>query len=322
MATNLEIFRVREKGVPVEVVDAIKDTVINFAWEPKGNRFVLITTSEAIPQAAVPPKTAVSFFAPEWVKGGAVGNFRHIRTVDKKNSNAIYWSPRGRFVVVAALQSQQSCDLDFWDLSFEKPKEDRDDKEKELAANLQLMNTVEHYGITDIEWDPTGRYVATVASAFRHQVYFSFPYSQFYELLLTAYQMENGYHLYDFKGTLLREEHIDRFKQWLWRPRPPTLLTKEEQAEIRKNLRNYSKIFDEQDLAKKNTANRQVVEARRQMLKEWLEWRESMIEMLREEGAEIELNGGKLKREGDGEVEEVEEIVEEIIEEHEEVVSS
>jgi translation initiation factor 3 subunit B len=133
--------------------------------------------------------------------------------------------------------------------------------------------------------------------------------------------MENGYHLYDFKGTLLREEHIDRFKQWLWRPRPPTLLSKEEQAEIRKNLRNYSKVFDEQDLAKKNTANRQVVEARRRMLQEWLAWRESMLEMLREEGAEIELNGGKLKSEHDGEVEEIEEIVEEIIDEHEEVIS-
>jgi translation initiation factor 3 subunit B len=133
--------------------------------------------------------------------------------------------------------------------------------------------------------------------------------------------MENGYHLYDFKGTLLREEHIDRFKQWLWRPRPPTLLSKEEQAEIRKNLRNYSKIFDEQDLAKKNTANRQVVEARRRMLQEWLAWRESMIQMLEEEGAEIELRGGKIATETDGEVQEIEEIVEEIIEEHEEVIS-
>lgn len=170
MATNLEIFRIREKGVPVEVVDAIKDTVINMAWEPKGNRFVLITTSEPMAQTAVPPKTAVSFFAPEKLKGGAPGNFRHIRTVDKKNSNAIYWSPKGRFVVIATVGSQQSSDLDFWDLSFEKPKEDKDDKEKELNANLQLMNTAEHYGVTDIEWDPTGRYVATVASAFRHQV--------------------------------------------------------------------------------------------------------------------------------------------------------
>jgi len=301
MATNLEIFRIREKGVPVEVVDAIKDTVINMAWEPKGNRFVLITTSEPMAQTAVPPKTAVSFFAPEKLKGGAPGNFRHIRTVDKKNSNAIYWSPRGRFVVIATVGSQQSSDLDFWDLSFEKPKEDKDDKEKELNANLQLMNTAEHYGVTDIEWDPTGRYVATVASAFRHQ-------------------MENGYHLYDFKGTLLREESQDRFKQLLWRPRPPTLLSKEEQAEIRKNLRNYSKLFDEQDMAKKNTANRQVVEARRRMLSEWIAWRESMLQMLKEEGAEIELNGGKVRREHDGEVQEIEEIVEEIIEEHEEVV--
>ena len=133
--------------------------------------------------------------------------------------------------------------------------------------------------------------------------------------------MENGYHLYDFKGTLLREEHIDRFKQWLWRPRPPTLLSKEEQAEIRKNLRNYSKVFDEQDLAKRNTANKQVVEERRRMLADWLAWRESMLEMLREEGAEIELNNGKVHAEGDGEVEEIEEIVEEVLEEHEEVVA-
>lgn len=131
--------------------------------------------------------------------------------------------------------------------------------------------------------------------------------------------MENGYHLYDFKGTLLREEHIDRFKQLVWRPRPATLLSKEEQTEIRKNLRNYSKIFDEQDLAKKNTANKAVVDARRRMLQEWLAWRKSMTEMLEDEGAEIELNGGKVLRDSDEGAEEVEEIVEEIIEETEEV---
>jgi translation initiation factor 3 subunit B len=135
--------------------------------------------------------------------------------------------------------------------------------------------------------------------------------------------MENGYHMYDFKGQLLREESIDGFKQLLWRPRPPTLLSKEEQAEIRKNLRNYSRVFDEADLAKKNTADKQVVESRRRLLAEWLAWRESMIEMLKEEGAIIELNGGRIVREGEDEddaAEEIEEIVEEIIEETEEVI--
>ncbi|KAJ4344437.1 Translation initiation factor 3 subunit b [Didymosphaeria variabile] len=284
MATNLEIFRVKEKGVPVEVVDSLKDTVINFAWEPKGNRFVLITAGEIPAGAAVPPKTAVSFFAPEKLKGGAPGNFRHIRTVDKKNSNAIYWSPKGRFVVVAALQSQQSFDLDFWDLSFDKPKDEAEKGDKELNANLQLMSTAEHYGITDIEWDPSGRYVATVASAFRHH-------------------MENGYHINLFGA------------------RDPRLCSpRKSKPRSAKNLRNYSKVFDEQDQAKKNTANKAVIEERQRQLNEWLEFRKSMREMLEEEGAEIELNNGKVVREEDGEVEEIEEIVEEIIEESEEVI--
>ncbi len=133
--------------------------------------------------------------------------------------------------------------------------------------------------------------------------------------------MENGYHLYDFKGNLLREEAQERFKQFIWRPRPQTLLSKEEQAEIRKNLRNYSRVFDEQDLAKKNTADKAVVEARRRLLQEWIAWRKSMIEMLEDEGAEIELNGGKVTVDQDEAAEEIEEIVEEIIDETEEVIS-
>ena len=167
LATSLEIFRVREKGVPVEVVDSIKDTVINFAWEPKGDRFVIITAAEVISATAVPPKTSVAFYTPEKVKGAGVGNFKHLKTYEKKNSNAIYWSPKGRFVIVATVHSQQSYDMEFFDMDFEgeKPEE-----WKELTANLQLMNTADHYGVTDIDWDPTGRYVATSASLWKHAV--------------------------------------------------------------------------------------------------------------------------------------------------------
>jgi translation initiation factor 3 subunit B len=168
IATNLEIFRVKEKGVPVEVIEAVKDTVINFSWEPKGDRFVLITTAEAVVATAVPPKTSVSFFCPEKIKGGSgKGNFKLIQTVDKKNNNAIYWSPKGRFVIVATVGSQQSFDLDFYDLDFEGEKKDED---KDLTANLQLMATADHFGVTDVDWDPTGRYVATSASVWKHTV--------------------------------------------------------------------------------------------------------------------------------------------------------
>ncbi|KAI5206394.1 translation initiation factor eIF-3b [Aureobasidium subglaciale] len=305
MATNLEIFRVREKGVPVEVVDAIKDTVINFAWEPKGDRFVLITAGEVPVGAAVPPKTSVSFFCPEKVKGNQVGNFKLIRTVDKKNNNAIHWSPNGRFVVVATVLSQQSFDLDFYDFDYEG---ERDEKDKDLTANLALMNTAEHYGVTDIDWDPSGRFVATSASVWKHR-------------------MENGYHLYDFRGQLLREDPIDQFKQFAWRPRPERLLSKEEQKTVRKNLREWSKQFEEEDVLRKNTANRAVIEQRRRALDEWLAWRERTAAELRDERAEDGLPeispeeaAAKDEAADEGEGQFVEEITEEILEETEEII--
>ncbi|KAF4460579.1 eukaryotic translation initiation factor 3 subunit B [Fusarium albosuccineum] len=253
-ATTLEIFRIKEKGVPVEVVDTIKDTVINFAWEPKGDRFAIITTTEPVGVTAVPPKTAVSFFCPEKAKGQQVGNFKHLRTLEKKNHNAIYWSPRGRFVVMATIANTQSSDLDFFDLDFEGEKPEA---EKDLTANLQHMNTGDHYGVTDVEWDPSGRYVATWASAWKHS-------------------MENGYHIYDFRGEALREEPMEKFKQFSWRPRPPTMLTKEEQKAVRKNLREYSRVFEQEDADRGASADLAVVEARRNMLDEWHSWREEV----------------------------------------------
>ncbi|KAA8635135.1 hypothetical protein SMACR_03649 [Sordaria macrospora] len=306
-ATTLEIFRVKEKGVPVEVVDTIKDTVINFAWEPKGDRFVIISTTEPVGATAVPPKTSVAFFCPEKAKGNAVGNFKHLRTLEKKNSNAIYWSPKGRFVVVATVANTQSSDLDFYDLDFEGEKPESD---KDLTANLQLMNTADHYGVTDVEWDPSGRFVATWASAWKHS-------------------MENGYHLYDFKGEQLREEAIEKFKQFQWRPRPATLLSKEEQKAIRRNLREYSRIFEQEDAERISSADVAVVEARRHLLEEWFAWRESIVQEVAEEreiyglpadpAAEL-IKAKTSELSTDGEEQVIEEIMEEVLEETEEIV--
>ena len=138
--------------------------------------------------------------------------------------------------------------------------------------------------------------------------------------------MENGYHLYDFKGELLREEHIDKFKQFIWRPRPPTLLSKEEQKQIRKNLREYSKDFEEEDRIADDKEKGAVVEERRRMLSEWLAWRANEAEELRADRREMGLpeDPEEEKTKADGaEAEEaavVEEIVEEIVDETEEIM--
>lgn len=142
--------------------------------------------------------------------------------------------------------------------------------------------------------------------------------------------MENGYHLYDFRGEQLREEHVEKFKQWQWRPRPPILLSKEEQKQVRKNLREYSRVFEQEDADRGASADLAVVEARRRLLDEWLAWRAAIEEDVAYEREELGLPADptaallKSKTEEMGGVEEeqiIEEIVEEVLEETEEIVS-
>ena len=153
--------------------------------------------------------------------------------------------------------------------------------------------------------------------------------------------MENGYHIHSFSGTTLAEHPMEKFKQLVWRPRPPTLLSKEEQKKIRKNLREYSREFEEEDRYAVDIANTAIVEERKRLLSEWTSWLLREREIVDEERDVLGLDVGeadaafaaaaaaraKAEREAEGaEVQEgedmvVEEIVEEIIEEHEEIVA-
>ena len=45
----------------------------------------------------------------------------------------------------------------------------------------------------------------------------------------------------------MRRVPRDQFFQFSWRPRAPTLLSKEQEAEIAKHLKDYSKRYDEID---------------------------------------------------------------------------
>lgn len=92
--------------------------------------------------------------------------------------------------------------------------------------------------------------------------------------------------------------------------------------QVRKNLREYSKIFDEQDLAKKNQASAEEVERRKRLLEEWYSWRAGVKQDLREERESRGLPADRRdEREDLGGDEVVEEWVEELIDEREEVVN-
>jgi len=74
------------------------------------------------------------------------------------------------------------------------------------TADMTVMMQAEHFMATDVEWDPTGRYVATSVSWWGHKV-------------------DNAYWLWNFQGKLLYKQPLDRFCQLQWRPRPPSLLS-------------------------------------------------------------------------------------------------
>ena len=142
--------------------------------------------------------------------------------------------------------------------------------------------------------------------------------------------MDNGYRIWTFSGQLLADVPTEKFKQLLWRPRPPTFLSKDEQRTVRPNLREYSREFEEVDREMEEGANQAVIENRRRVYMEWFAWLEEERREVAEEREEfgipdpaeqLELQRTKSSAADGGDEERVvEEVVDELIEETEEVV--
>lgn len=81
-----------------------------------------------------------------------------------------------------------------------------------------------------------------------------------------------------FNGKLLHSAPRDRFYQFLWRPRPPSLLPKEELAAVKANLKKYAKAYDEEDAALLHEADAEIVAARRAAIDAWKAWQASRAE--------------------------------------------
>jgi len=68
------------------------------------------------------------------------------------------------------------------------------------------------------------------------------------------------------------EKHIiDKFKQFLWRPRPRTLLSKERQKMIRKPLKEYGRGFNQEDAAEESVS-KELGAQRKRLVDEWDAW--------------------------------------------------
>lgn len=109
-------------------------------------------------------------------------------------------------------------------------------------------------------------------------------------------------------------------------------MTKDEQKQVRKNLREYSRVFDQEDADRGASADLAVVEARRRMLEEWYAWRSDVEVEVHEDRAALglpqdphtEMLAAKTKSiqgSSDEQDQVIEEIVEDVLEESEEILA-
>ncbi|KAJ4836996.1 Eukaryotic translation initiation factor 3 subunit B [Turnera subulata] len=274
--TGFELFRIKERDIPIEVLelDNKNDKIIAFAWEPKGHRFAVIHGDS--------PRPDISFYSMRTAQN--TGRVSKLTTLKAKQANALFWSPAGHYVILAGLKGFNG-QLEFYNVD-----------------ELETMATAEHFMATDIEWDPTGRYVATAVTAVHHE-------------------MENGFNIWSFNGKLLYRILKDHFFQFSWRPRPPSFLTPEKEEEIAKNLKKYSKKYEAEDQDVSLLLSEQDREKRRMLKDEWEKWVSEWKRAHEEEKLEREKlrDGEASDEEEEYEAKEVE--VEELLDVSEEILS-
>ncbi|KAL5017836.1 hypothetical protein ScPMuIL_003558 [Solemya velum] len=135
---NFELFRIREKQIPVDKVEC-KENVLAFAWEPTGHKFAYIHGES--------PRISVTFYV---LRPG--GKVDLIKCLERRTANHLFWSPTGQFILLAGLRNMNGV-LEFVD-----------------TGDMTVMAQTEHFMATDVEWDSTGRFVVSAVSWWGHKV--------------------------------------------------------------------------------------------------------------------------------------------------------
>lgn len=215
--TNLEIFRIRERNIPVDIVE-VRDTVRGFYWETKGKRFAVLTTDDA----GHHPKLLIYMLGS--AKCEQISSF----DLPSNSFNELFWAPEGQYFVCCAIGQG---DLLFGGLTPDN--------------KLEINFKDEHFMLTDVQWDPSSRFVITAVTQPMQNEMGGFKYS-----------MEAGYSIWTFQGRKLYQQQKEKLWQIAWRPHPPSLLPADKQRDIRKNIKQFSKRYDALDDQAKDAARK------------------------------------------------------------------
>ena len=262
---SIDLFRISEKDIPYETIKVeqlpaasseqpaaplrrgaapvepttIPTPVVAFGWEPNGHRFAFGTDAHVAsvtrqPGASGEEKRGTSemdifFYTMQNVRAGNISEVKFLKKMPGIKSNQLLWSPANGFMMIGLYGMQGSngkfAIYNVNDLEWIVPPD------FVHAGGVGLQ----HWFFTDAEWDPTGRYLAT-----------------FLTHTTKGSSNDNGYRLWSFSG---KEIGLDKGKsftpqklfQFCWRPRPVSLLSKEQVKSIIRRLKDKPEEFEKFD---------------------------------------------------------------------------
>jgi len=213
---RIEVFHMRIHGCPADSIIIPTDTakVHEIAFEPQGDRLAVLMEDRlkvwSLKRDASKAQTTEictkSF--------GAVIKY-----------NTIKWSPQGTFFVLAGL------DISDYKLSFNSLKKEKGD------WKIDESHQDSHWSMNKVEWDPSGRYVASVVSL---------PPNGRHDFGKAA---ESSYAIWTFQGKALTEQKPNdtAILNFEWRPQPKEILTADKMKDILGNIAKYGAKYGTDD---------------------------------------------------------------------------
>jgi translation initiation factor 3 subunit B len=204
--------------------------------------------------------------------------------------SSVFWAPTGQYFVMAAIPGG---DLIFGHLN---------DQNK-----LDILAKEEHFLMTDVMWDPSSRYIITAVTQ-----------------QMTAgmrYQTEAGFQMWSFQGKSLYKTPKEKLYQIAWRPHPPSLLSDQKKTDIKANLKTYTKKYDSLDDANKEASKAQQQKERVAQLGKF---QEILDRIQAYKDSKFEVTGWKSamqELEARSPWEEITEVVEDVLDVKEEVIT-